>query len=154
MKNSKNCQDLYGSFWLCSDRNKKKQQDGPEWRGRTSRIPKKIMLLTVSHQGSIFSGQSGRSRGTVLEEKAVTFQVRNLHQPGWQLTWLLMTKCWKMAKFGSDTAYNEITWSLHYHDMKNLNVTFPAPQDLYDVWGIYFIAKLSLNSTQLNFNSN
>ena len=38
------------------------------------------MLLTVSHQGSIFSGQSGRSRGTVLEEKAVTFQVRNLHQ--------------------------------------------------------------------------
>jgi hypothetical protein len=32
-------------------------------------------FISSNWQGSIFSGQSGRSRGTVIEDKAVTFQV-------------------------------------------------------------------------------
>ena len=34
-----------------------------------------VKILILSCQGSIFSGQSGRSRGTVLEDRGVTFQV-------------------------------------------------------------------------------
>jgi hypothetical protein len=64
--------EMLGSF-ICQSPTKMPQSE------EEGQVPffkiKNFTLLSSNWQDSIFSGQIGRSRGTVIEDKAVTFQV-------------------------------------------------------------------------------